>query len=53
MASLLRRLSLAVYFAMKILDARHEHTFYQFEGVYVGKGVNAGNLTRDIQNIPW
>lgn len=26
------------------LDARHEHTFYQFEGVYVGKGVNAGNL---------
>jgi phenylalanyl-tRNA synthetase alpha chain len=26
------------------LDARHEHTFYQFEGVYVGKGINAGNL---------
>ncbi len=26
------------------LDARHEHTFYQFEGVYVDKGVNAGNL---------
>ncbi len=26
------------------LDARHEHTFYQLEGVYVDKGINAGNL---------
>ena len=26
------------------LDATHEHTFYQIEGVYVGKGVNVGNL---------
>ncbi len=26
------------------LDARHEHTFYQLEGIYVNKGVNAGNL---------
>lgn len=26
------------------LDARHEHTFYQFEGIYVDRGVNAGNL---------
>lgn len=26
------------------LDARHEHTFYQFEGIYVGKDVHAGNL---------
>ncbi len=26
------------------LDARHEHTFYQLEGVYVGKDINAGNL---------
>ncbi|HEY4160831.1 MAG TPA: phenylalanine--tRNA ligase subunit alpha [Candidatus Saccharimonadales bacterium] len=26
------------------VDARHEHTFYQFEGVYVDKGINAGNL---------
>ena len=26
------------------LDARHEHTFYQFEGLYVDKGINAGNL---------
>jgi len=26
------------------VDARHEHTFYQFEGVYVDRGINAGNL---------
>lgn len=26
------------------LDATHEHTFYQVEGVYVGKGVTVGNL---------
>ena len=26
------------------LDARHEHTFHQFEGVYVDKGIQAGNL---------
>jgi phenylalanyl-tRNA synthetase alpha chain len=26
------------------LDARHEHTFYQFEGVYVDKGITAANL---------
>lgn len=26
------------------LDATHEHTFYQLEGVYVGKGVVVGNL---------
>lgn len=26
------------------LDARHEHTFNQFEGVYVDRGINAGNL---------
>lgn len=26
------------------LDARHEHTFYQVEGVYVDKGIHAGNL---------
>ena len=24
------------------LDARHEHTFYQIEGIYVAKGVNVG-----------
>ncbi|HKX24208.1 MAG TPA: phenylalanine--tRNA ligase subunit alpha [Candidatus Saccharimonadales bacterium] len=26
------------------LDARHEHTFYQLEGVYVDKNIHAGNL---------
>jgi phenylalanyl-tRNA synthetase alpha chain len=26
------------------LDARHEHTFNQFEGVYVDNGIHAGNL---------
>jgi phenylalanyl-tRNA synthetase alpha chain len=26
------------------LDARHEHTFYQIEGVYVDKGIHAGHL---------
>lgn len=26
------------------VDATHEHTFYQIEGVYVGRGVNVGNL---------
>ncbi len=26
------------------LDATHEHTFYQIEGVFVGKGVTVGNL---------
>ena len=26
------------------LDAIHEHTFYQIEGIYVGKGVDIGNL---------
>jgi phenylalanyl-tRNA synthetase alpha chain len=26
------------------LDATHEHTFYQIEGVYVGKNVTVGNL---------
>lgn len=33
------------------LDARHEHTFYQFEGVYVGKGVHAGMLVATLQNF--
>lgn len=31
------------------LDARHEHTFYQLEGVYVAKGVNVGNLIATLQ----
>lgn len=31
------------------LDARHEHTFYQVEGVYVAKGVAVGNLIATLQ----
>lgn len=31
------------------LDARHEHTFYQFEGIYVNKGVHAGHLVATLK----
>jgi len=31
------------------LDARHEHTFYQLEGVYVDEGITAGNLVATIR----
>ncbi len=31
------------------LDATHEHTFYQLEGVYVGKGINVGNLIASLK----
>lgn len=31
------------------LDARHEHTFYQVEGIYIAKGVNVGNLIATLQ----
>ncbi|HUS26402.1 MAG TPA: phenylalanine--tRNA ligase subunit alpha [Nevskiaceae bacterium] len=33
------------------LDARHEHTFYQLEGVYVDKGVHAGHLIATLKNF--
>ena len=33
------------------LDARHEHTFYQVEGVYVAKGANVGNLIATLQEF--
>lgn len=33
------------------LDARHEHTFYQFEGMYVNKGVNAGHLMATLKTF--
>lgn len=33
------------------LDARHEHTFYQIEGVYVAKGVHAGMLIATLQKF--
>ncbi|MBI4033592.1 phenylalanine--tRNA ligase subunit alpha [Candidatus Saccharibacteria bacterium] len=31
------------------LDARHEHTFYQLEGVYVDRGIHAGHLVATIK----
>ncbi|MDZ7786124.1 MAG: hypothetical protein U5L95_03320 [Candidatus Saccharibacteria bacterium] len=31
------------------LDATHEHTFHQLEGVYVAKGANVGNLVATLQ----
>ncbi len=31
------------------LDARHEHTFYQYEGMYVDKGVHAGHLVATLK----
>jgi phenylalanyl-tRNA synthetase alpha chain len=33
------------------LDATHEHTFYQLEGVYVGKGINVGNLIATLKSF--
>lgn len=33
------------------VDARHEHTFYQVEGVYVAKGVHAGMLIATLQTF--
>ncbi|MDB5182033.1 MAG: pheS [Candidatus Saccharibacteria bacterium] len=33
------------------LDARHEHTFHQVEGVYVDKGIHAGNLIATLKTF--
>jgi phenylalanyl-tRNA synthetase alpha chain len=33
------------------LDARHEHTFYQLEGVYVDRSVHAGNLLATLKTF--
>jgi phenylalanyl-tRNA synthetase alpha chain len=33
------------------LDARHEHTFYQLEGIYVDKDINAGNLIATLKTF--
>ncbi|PID30942.1 phenylalanine--tRNA ligase subunit alpha [Candidatus Saccharibacteria bacterium] len=33
------------------LDARHEHTFYQVEGIYVAKNVHAGMLIATLQEF--
>ncbi len=33
------------------LDATHEHTFYQIEGIYVGKNINVGNLIAVLKSF--
>ncbi len=33
------------------LDSTHEHTFYQLEGVYVGKGIHAGHLMATLKTF--
>ncbi len=33
------------------LDSRHEHTFYQIEGIYVGEGTNVGNLIATLKTF--
>ena len=33
------------------LDATHEHTFYQLEGVYVGKGIHVGHLIATLKSF--
>ncbi|HEX8182398.1 MAG TPA: phenylalanine--tRNA ligase subunit alpha [Candidatus Saccharimonadales bacterium] len=33
------------------LDARHEHTFYQYEGIYVDKGVHVGHLMATLKTF--
>lgn len=33
------------------LDARHEHTFHQHEGIYVDKGVHAGMLVATLKTF--
>ncbi len=33
------------------LDARHEHTFYQVEGMYVARGVHAGMLIATLKTF--
>lgn len=33
------------------LDATHEHTFYQLEGMYVGKGIHTGHLIATLKEF--
>ena len=33
------------------VDARHEHTFYQIEGIYVSKNVTVGNLMASLRTF--
>jgi phenylalanyl-tRNA synthetase alpha chain len=48
--------SIAVVIAGRVfrnedLDARHEHTFQQIEGIYVDKGVHAGHLIATLKTF--
>ncbi len=33
------------------IDVTHEHTFYQYEGVYVGEGITVGNLIATLKTL--
>jgi len=33
------------------VDARHDHTFYQLEGVYIDEGINAGHLIATLKTF--
>lgn len=33
------------------VDSRHEHTFYQFEGIYVGRNVSVANLLNILKTM--
>ncbi len=33
------------------MDARHEHTFYQLEGIYVDRAIHAGNLIATLKTF--
>jgi phenylalanyl-tRNA synthetase alpha chain len=33
------------------IDVTHEHTFYQIEGVYVGRGITVGNLIATLSSF--
>jgi len=40
-----------VVFRNEDVDSRHDHTFYQVEGVYVGKNINASNLMATLRTF--
>jgi len=40
-----------VVFRNEDVDSRHDHTFYQVEGVYVAKNTNAGNLMATLRTF--
>ena len=40
-----------VVFRNEDVDSRHDHTFYQVEGIYVSKNINAGNLMATLRTF--